>query len=609
MDALIRDRIDHFTDPEKRVGATFVPGMGTFIRLWAPDANCVDIEWAGGEKFRLEPKERGYFSGFFPARKPGDRYYYILDGHKYIPDPASRYQPEGVFGQTEIFGTDYEWGDDKNRAPYKEWVIYEIHVGAFSETHNFEGIIADLPRLKELGINAIEIMPVSQFTGERNWGYDGVFPHAVQNTYGGPHGLKALVDACHRAQVAVILDVVYNHLGPEGNVLSKCGPYTDDKHSMPWGEAINFDDKESEEIRLYFLQSAWQWLTEFRIDGLRLDAIQNIFDHSAVPFLEEICQLKVAAEKEVGHKLFLIAETDTNDSRILKTGSEKIGFDAQWADDFHHNIHALLTGEKDGYYEDYGSLEQQARIYREGVAYSGQYSTYRQRRYGRPYANVEKNRLIVEVQNHDQIGNRLCGERLSKLLGFEKLKLASACQFLSPFTPLIFMGEEFYAKSPFFYFVSYASKKLLEKTKKKRAEEWKDFFWDTSSPDPGAIKTFEKSVLKEKCPTDPAAVALNDYFKTLIGLSKKIRAATLVDVIFDRDKDSIGLDYRTDAGKIIVHFSFSGREGELRLENVKNCLLRSTDFRPGRTKPDRHQTGGIFRIDPYSAHVFEIRST
>ena len=601
MDGLIRDRIRQFTSPAERVGANYIPGEGCHIRIWAPHAKTMEISWNGQVAAPLQAEERGYYTGFFPDQKPGDRYYFHLDGKK-IPDPASRYQPEGVYGPSQITAQDYPWTDENwQGVPFDEWVIYEIHPGTYSKNGDFKGIIGDLPRLKDLGITTLEIMPVSQFSGGRNWGYDGVFPHSVQNSYGGPEGLKALVNACHLHGLSVILDVVYNHIGPEGNILFSCGPYAQDKYRTPWGDALNYDGRDSEEVRRYFLQSAWQWLTEYHLDGLRLDAVQTIFDTSPISFLQELSAIKREAEEKRGMPLILIAETDMNDSRLLDPPEQNgFGFDGQWADDLHHNIHAYLTGEQGGYYQDYGALEQFYAIYKNGVAYSGNYSEFRKRRHGKSYAHIDRKKLIVETQNHDQIGNRFGGERLSMLVDFKKLKMAAACIFLSPFTPLLFMGEEYACDQPFLYFVSHEDPALLRAVREGRISEWKDFAAPGDIPDPAALSTFERCILGQKSFSGVCEQGLMiQYYKKLIEISKRLRKYRLEDVQIRKEEGIISLHYGDDTIFIIAILCFQP-ENIISLrgtENQWNLLFHSEDY------SETHSHDNPVEMPPFSAAV------
>lgn len=594
------------SDLSRHVGAVWIPGKGTHLRLWAPHARKVEVEWVGESGFvALKNTKDDCFSGFFPEKKPGARYWFRLNKGNRIPDPASRYQPEGIYGPSEVVAHEFGWTDGGWKGiPMESWVIYEIHTGAFSRRGNFDSIVDDLPRLRKLGVTVLEIMPVAQFPGERNWGYDGVFPNAVQNTYGGPAALKNLVDACHKAGLAVVLDVVYNHLGPEGNVFTACGPYINEKYKTPWGGAINFDGPQSDQVRKFFLQNAWQWLVEYHFDGLRLDAIDRIFDRSSVPFLEDLSRLKKAAERTTGRTLVLIGEQAANDSRVLAPVEKNgLGLDGQWSDDFHHTLHATLTGECKGYYIDYQQgTGQLAHVYKNGVYFEGRFSRYHQRLHGRSYEGVEKRKLVAQAQNHDQIGNRADGQRLSSLVDFEKTKLAAACVFLSPFLPLVFMGEEHGSQKPFYYFIDYHDPKLLEAARKNRMEEWKSFKWKNPPPDPAARQTFESCVLDKK--TDKKSIVMQEYMKNLIGLSKVARTKDL-NVHHDAAQDLVVLEYGEE---LRVLLSFDGNPVyKIPHPERWDCILESSAFRPGRKPEKRKKAPRALRLPSFSATVLQRR--
>jgi|AntRauTorcE11897_2_1112592.scaffolds.fasta_scaffold00156_19 maltooligosyltrehalose trehalohydrolase len=595
-------RITEFTEADKRIGATYVEGEGCYIRLWAPKMNQVSIAWQGGDTVELTAEARGYYSGFFPDAKPGDRYFFVTEGGENLPDPASRYQPEGLFGPSEVVDQSYDWQAEAYKpVPYDQWVIYEIHTGTFSSRHDFQGIIDDLPRLKKLGVTTLEIMPVSAFSGDRNWGYDGAFPHAVQDSYGGPSALKNLVDQAHQMGFCIVLDVVYNHLGPEGNILSRFGHYFQDCYHTPWGEALNFDGADSEEVRRYFLQTVWQWLTEYKFDGLRLDAVQTIFDTSPVPFLEEIARLKTAAEKQRDQSLGIIAETDMNDSRLIAPYQKNgMGMDSHWADDLHHSLHALLTGERQNYYQDYGSLDQLAKIYQKGVAFDGNYSPFRKRNHGRSYDGLDPKQLIVETQNHDQIGNRAFGDRLINHLDFESLKLMSAAVLLSPFTPMIFMGEEYGAENPFHYFVSHEDKDLNKAVREGRKAEF-DFIKNV--PDPTDRHLFEDSVLADKSavPRQKSGV-LFDYHQHLIALSKIIRKLDC-RVDYDPENEMISLAYLGKRESYRTVLSFNENPVAFTMDHIDQyeTILNSALFETGDVEDTDVETGIV--LAPFSAIV------
>ncbi len=534
------------------IGAVYNSAMNrTLFRVWAPFAQSLELVLYRGtdtEFIEMNQESRGYYAVTVEGVGPGVRYRYRLSGNEILADPASRSQPDGVAGPSEVVDRDFNWTSQKpSTIPYSNWVIYELHVGTFTKSSDFSGVIERLPYLQELGVNAIEIMPVSPFSGERNWGYDGVFPHAVQCTYGGPNGLKSLIDAAHSRGIAVILDVVFNHLGPEGNVLPKYGEYFQEKYKTPWGLALNFDGPGSSEVRNYFLQACVQWLDEYRLDGLRLDAIQTIFDTSAVPFLEEVGLLKTELEERTGRPLVLIAETDANDSRVVAPFEKNgLGMDAHWNDDFHHALHTLLTGEQDGYYVDFHGFSDLVKVYQRGVAYEDTYSAYRRTHHGRSYAHVPYQKLVIAAQNHDQIGNRAFGERLSQLVEHEDLKLAAGLLLASPFTPMLFMGEEYGETRPFLYFISHADPALNEAVQKGRREEFSRFEWRGELPNPSAPETFEQSYLTESAHWSEPQKELHGIHKRLIMISKAVRELgcwrkPLLDVWSDPDKLLLGL--------------------------------------------------------------------
>ena len=426
--------------------------------LWAPLINQVALHIVAPTE-QLIPLQcnDGYWQGTVEV-EPGTLYFYQLDGNRDCPDPASQFQPQGVPGPSAVIDhSAFSWTDENWAGiPWVESVIYELHVGTFTAEGTFTAMIPRLPDLQALGINTIEIMPVAQLPGDRNWGYDGVFPYAVQNSYGGVEGFKQFIDACHAQGIAVILDVVYNHLGPEGNYLWGLGTYFTEKYKTPWGSAVNYDGAYSDGVRHYFVQNVLYWLDTFHIDGLRLDAIHAIYDFGAKHILQEMMEA-TALLSEQQRPRYLIAESDLNDPRILRpTSGGGYGMDAQWNDDFHHILHVLLTGEQDGYYENYetgvSGLEQLAKAYRENFIHTWNYSRHRQRQHGNRATDCSPSQFVVFAQNHDQVGNRMNGDRFSHLLSFEAQKLAAAATLLSPSVPMLFMGEEYGETAPFSLF-------------------------------------------------------------------------------------------------------------------------------------------------------------
>jgi len=487
------------TGNAKRLGANrLADGRWEFL-LWAPNARSVSLHLLhSGELLTMAPLSRGYFRRTVENLEPGTRYFFQLDGARELPDPASRFQPEGVHGPSEVVDLNqFQWTDQNWQGRTLERsIFYEIHVGTYTAQGTFDALIPHIPELVELGITTVELMPVAQFPGSRNWGYDGVYPFAPQNSYGGPEPLQRFVNAAHEQGLSVALDVVYNHLGPEGNYLNAYGPYFTDRYRTPWGQALNFDGAGSDEVRRFFIENALYWLENYHFDALRLDAVHGIFDFSARHFLTEIKSAVGALSKRLGRMIHCIAESDLNDSRLL-LNHEQGGYDldAQWSDDFHHSVHRLLTGEDRGYYADFGGIGPLAATLRDGWYYKGQYSHYRQRRHGNSPRGIAASQVVVCNQNHDQVGNRAAGERLSSLVNFEALKLAAGITLLSPFVPLLFMGEEYGETAPFQYFTSHGDPELVEAVRRGRREEFAAFGWEAEKavPDPQDESTFLRS--------------------------------------------------------------------------------------------------------------------
>jgi maltooligosyltrehalose trehalohydrolase len=507
------------------LGATCLADGRCAFCVWAPWSERVAVHILSPKEqvCPLERDEQGYHRGVLERVTPGSRYVYGLDGGKERPDPASRFQPEGVHGPSQVLLSDFSWADSSWAGlALKDYVLYELHAGTFTGEGTFDGIIPHLDDLKESGITALELMPVAQFPGGRNWGYDGVYPFAVQSSYGGPERLKTLVNTCHRQGLAVVLDVVYNHLGPEGNYLRDYGPYFTERYKTPWGPAVNFDGPESDPVRRYFIENALYWIREFHVDALRLDAVHAIFDFSAFPFLEELGERVHQEAERTGRRILLIAESALNDTRLIRSPERGgFGLDAQWNDDFHHALHVVLTGERSGYYQDFGTLHHLDKAFREGFVYSGAYSSFRRRKHGRSSEDIKALRFVVFSQNHDQVGNRRSGERLSASIAFEALKLAAGCVLLSPYVPLLFMGEEYGEKAPFPYFVSHSDPVLIEAVRKGRKEEFASFAWQGEPPDPQSQETFQSAKLNHFLKKEEPHRTLLDFYKRLIALRRE----------------------------------------------------------------------------------------
>jgi maltooligosyltrehalose trehalohydrolase len=511
-----------------RLGATCMPDGSCEFLVWAPHASEVQVHVVAPSEQRtpLEPQGRGYCRGRLPNVGPGARYFYSLGAGKDRPDPASRFQPQGVHGPSEVVEAAFAWQDIGWRGlPLEQYVLYELHAGTFTPEGTFEAILPRLEALAELGITALELMPVAQFPGTRNWGYDGAYPFAVQNSYGGPRGLKTLVNACHLRGLAVVLDVVYNHLGPEGNYLAEFGPYFTDRYRTPWGDAINFDGPGSDEVRRFFIENALGWVREFHVDALRLDAIHGIVDPSPHTFLEELGEAVHREASRLGRPVYVIPESDRNDARVVRAREAGgYGLDAVWNDDFHHALHALLTHERAGYYQDFGALEHLRKAFIEGFVYSGEYSAYRRRRQGSSSADLPAEQFVVFSQNHDQVGNRRMGDRLSALVPFEALKLAAGIVLFAPFLPLLFMGEEYGETAPFQYFVSHFDPALAEAVSRGRREGFAAFGWQGEVPDPRDDATFLRSKLSWENRRQGKHAALAAFYREAIRLRRALPA-------------------------------------------------------------------------------------
>ncbi|HUF53322.1 MAG TPA: malto-oligosyltrehalose trehalohydrolase [Dehalococcoidia bacterium] len=550
----------------RTLGARYEDGRTSF-KVWAPLQEmvkvCMETE-AGVREIWLEPGGDGYHRGDTTSASPGTRYTYHLDGEE-RPDPASRWQPEGIHGPSAVVDPHFDWSDhDWRGIDLSEYVIYELHVGTFSQEGTFDGVISYLDYLDELGVTAIELMPVAQFPGARNWGYDGVGLYAAQNTYGGPDGLRRLVDECHRRGLAVVLDVVYNHLGPEGNYLRDFGPYFTDRYHTPWGDAVNYDGPGSDNVRRFFIENALYWTIDCHVDALRLDAVHAIIDYFAYTFLEELGEAVHGAGERLGRAIHLMPETDLNDPRFVRPRRQGgYGLDAQWNDDFHHALHSALTGERDGYYSDFGRLEQMATAMRRGYVLAGEYSGYRQRRHGSSPDGLDGEKFIVCAQNHDQVGNRMLGERLSALISFESQKLAAGVTLLSPFIPLLFMGEEYGETAPFQYFVDHEETDLRDAVRSGRRAEFASFAWNEEPPDPAAPETFERSRLNHSLRERGPHRALVNLYRELLRLRRETPALANLKLSC-LEAEALGelltLRRWVDGGQALAIFNFA--EGE-----------------------------------------------
>ncbi|MFD1140098.1 malto-oligosyltrehalose trehalohydrolase [Larkinella insperata] len=508
----------------RALGITFQNGMARVL-VWAPKADSVAVMLENPSRtLPLEPQEYGYWALTTDQIKPGDLYKILLNQEESFPDPASVGQPKDVHGPSEaVCLREFTWKDQNwTNVPLEEYLIYELHVGTFTPEGTFAALEGKLDYLKELGVTAIEIMPVAQFPGDRNWGYDGVYPYAVQHSYGGPRGLQRLVDACHRKGLAVVLDVVYNHMGPEGNYFSRFGPYFTAKHCTPWGNALNFDDAWCDGVRQYFIENVLMWFRDFHIDALRLDAVHAIKDFSAVHILQQIRQYVDQLETATGRPYHLLVESDLNDPRYINPPAlGGYGMQAQWVDEFHHALRVTAGEEPRGYYSDFNGIQHLAKSYQDAYVYDGQFSNHRKRAFGLSAGNNPGSQFIVFSQNHDQVGNRMLGERTSQLVSFEMQKLMAGAVLVSPYLPLLFMGEEWSESNPFLYFISHTEKDLVEAVRQGRKSEFADFHGHGEVPDPFAVETFQQSKLQwERLHQDPHQTMFR-YYQTLIALRKQ----------------------------------------------------------------------------------------
>ena len=562
-------------------GAT-VGRDGVRFSVWAPNVRNVGVRIEGGKTYSLERSGDGVFEATVNDASVGTDYLYVLDGERAVPDPVSRHQPKGVHGPSRVVDPGaFEWHDAGSRGiAMRDAIIYEMHVGTFSREGTLGGAIPHLRALRELGITAVEVMPVAEFPGSRNWGYDGVLLYAPQSTYGGPEALRQFVDAAHAEGLAVILDVVYNHVGPEGNYLEAFGPYFTRKYTTPWGPALNYDDAGSDDVRRFIIENALYWVTEFHVDGLRLDAIHGIFDFSPRHILRDLAEAVHEQGEALGRRLVVIAESDLNDPRVINTPEAcGYGLDAEWADDLHHAIHAALTGEHSGYYADFGGITPIATALRTPFVYDGRFSVHRNRRHGAPATGIPTDRFVACIQNHDQVGNRAVGDRLTTIVGLRKSRLAAALFLLSPYVPLLFMGEEYGETNPFQYFVSHGDPKLIEAVREGRRKEFESFGWGDDVPDPQSEETFARSRLDRSRISQPEHRGMLALYKELLRLrhaESALRPGEM-EARVDHDEDDawITVELTPDSGRsLIAVFNLGDRDQRVALPTRSDRELR-----------------------------------
>ena len=531
------------------------------VRVWAPKADLVELNSQGRQR-KMAREEHGWWAVDAPLVEHGANYAFHIDGEGPFPDPRSPWQPTGIHGPSRwVEHGRFTWTDALWRQPpLGSAVIYEAHIGTFTPEGTFDAAVERLDALVELGITHVELMPVAEFSGTRGWGYDGVDLYAPHHAYGGPDALKRLVDACHRRGLAVLLDVVYNHLGPCGNYLHRFGPYFTDHYKTPWGAAINLDGRESDEVRRFFIDNALMWLRDYHVDGLRIDAVHAIVDTSALHFLEQLREEVENLEVQLGRHLVLIAESDLNDPRVVRSPEQGgYGIDAQWNEDFHHALQSVLTGERDGYYQDFGTLADLAKALTKGFVYDGRFSRYRRRRHGRAPAGLSGHRFVGCLQNHDQVGNRALGERACHLLSPGQVKIGAALVMTSPFVPLLFQGEEWNASAPFLYFTDHEDPELGEAVKQGRRKEFANFGWNPDEiPNPQAEDTFRQSKLdweeRSRRPHDE----MLQWYRSLIALRHRfpcLKTGDLATAKVEYDEDSRWLVLRRGSVVVLCNFA------------------------------------------------------
>ncbi|HDQ25211.1 MAG TPA: malto-oligosyltrehalose trehalohydrolase [bacterium] len=591
-----------------RPGAHYKKGKGCLFRVWAPEKEAVELVLSGRGGPRVVPMkkdESGYFEVMVKGALPGQKYMYSVEGAEPRPDPASFYQPGGVHGASEVIDhSAFKWSDRGFKGiKTADMVIYELHAGVFTGKGTFEAAAGRIKHLKDMGINAVEVMPVAQFPGARNWGYDGAYLYAVQNTYGGTEGLKSFVNECHKNKIAVILDVVYNHLGPEGNYTGVYGPYFTSAYKTPWGDAVNYDGAWSGGVRDYIIENALYWLDEFHIDGLRLDAVHAIFDFSAKHILAEIKERVCDYAAKTGRIINVIAESDLNDSRIVRPVKQGgYGLDAQWADDFHHSLHSVLTGEKSGYYTDFGGTAQLVKVLRSPFVYDGIYSCFRKRRHGNSAVNIPACRFTVFSQNHDQTGNRAHGGRLISLAGEKKAKLAAAFTLMSPYVPLLFMGEEYGEAAPFLYFTSHNDEALIRGVREGRKKEFEGFMGALEPPDPQAEETFNKSKLSWNIEESGKKREMAAYYRELIKIRREAGCCR-ASYSTEENRGVIRVEIKNKTGVYCCVYNFGGSDRDAALPRGRwDVLLYSYGEGAG-----AKAAGRKIKISPYTAVILRRR--
>jgi maltooligosyltrehalose trehalohydrolase len=583
--------------------------------VWAPFAKSVELV-TPEQRVALTADGNGRWQGATDAADVRAGYKYSIDGGKPLPDPRSRWQPEGVHGPSHVPELRPAAAVAAHFRPkaLRDAVIYELHVGTFTPTGTYAGARERLDHLVDLGVTHVELMPLATAPGRHGWGYDGVDLYAPLPAYGTPAELADFIAACHERGLAVLLDVVYNHLGPDGNYLGAYGPYFTDRVKTPWGQAVNFDGAQSDEVRQFVIDNALMWLGEYGFDGLRLDAVHAIFSFEAVHVLEELAAAVRKLASEQDRELVLIAESDLNDPRlVLPVARGGFALDAHWADDFHHALHRYFADEGEGYYADFHGLPDIAAALERGYVYRGQYSAFRQRRHGREPRGVTPDQLVVCSQNHDQIGNRARGERLSMLVATPKLKAIAALVLLSPFVPLLFQGEEWGARTPFLYFTDHEDAELGRLVSAGRAREFEAFRWGGEIPDPQDVSTFERSKLDWAEMARPPHAEILEWYRALIALRKSrsrqgVRGESTVH--FDEEAQWLSFEY---AG-VLALFNFANEPGRIALPAGEwELALDSQGWEPGGATGGRTGGGmdvgtGQAELPPEGTRIYQRQS-
>jgi maltooligosyltrehalose trehalohydrolase len=555
--------------------------MHTF-RIWAPAIKSAAVKIAD-TLTPMQPDKGGWWRANIATAEPGTDYQFILDGDNYaVPDPRSQWQPRGVHGPSRILDhATFQWTDQEWQAPsWPEAIVYELHIGTFTPEGTLEAAGKRLAYLKDLGITHVELLPVASFPGNHGWGYDGVDLFSPHEPYGSPEALKRFIDACHATGLAVLLDVVYNHFGPSGNYVGRFGPYFTASHHTPWGDAVNLEDAGSYEVRRFFCDNAIMWLRNYHFDGLRLDAVHAYMDRSAINFMEQLSIETRALEAETGKQYILIAESDLNDPRIVSPrNANGYGLDAQWSDDFHHALVTALTGDRSGYYSDFGTIADLAKSIKQVFVYNGRYSAYRDRIHGRPVADLPAWRFLGYAQNHDQVGNRAQGERLSQLAGTARAKIAAALVITAPFVPMLFQGEEWAASTPFQYFTDHEDKELGRLISEGRKKEFEAFGWSPEDiPDPQDPSTFERSRLNWNELEEPEHAGMLAWYKKLIAFRRQTPDLTNgsleeVEVFFDEEQKWLTMR----RGKIMLAANLGETDVSLSVPQSAELTIASTD--------------------------------